>query len=266
MKWLTPTITASGVSVYGFRYYMPETGRWASRDPIEENGGLNLYGFVGNRPTGRIDRLGLRWLPEIYHGEDFLHAMGVAVKGQQGAIVHQYSGASGIGKTVRYAPPVIRRSEATGCFCIEDDTAIYDVRWEYWGLKPGVPKVPNQFTVVPSGMVITQAIADFGTWHEHTEIRLLKQLYEATVAVAESRAKSYYCNSGVAHLSSAQSLADIVQWERAVETYRAEAKRGSSFDDVFQLDGVFNLVPRNPKEEFNLDDFDETYNPNIWWN
>jgi len=33
---------------YGFRYYVPETGRWLNRDPIEETGGLNLYGFVGN--------------------------------------------------------------------------------------------------------------------------------------------------------------------------------------------------------------------------
>ncbi len=40
--------TASGVTVYGFRYYNPETGRWPNRDPIGEAGGLNLYGFVGN--------------------------------------------------------------------------------------------------------------------------------------------------------------------------------------------------------------------------
>ncbi len=56
-----PTVTelASGVSVYGFRYYMPETGRWLSRDPIEEEGGMNLYGFVGNDGVNKIDLLGL---------------------------------------------------------------------------------------------------------------------------------------------------------------------------------------------------------------
>jgi integrase/recombinase XerD len=31
---------------YGYRYYNPTTGRWPSRDPIGEEGGLNLYGFV----------------------------------------------------------------------------------------------------------------------------------------------------------------------------------------------------------------------------
>ncbi|MBC8009214.1 MAG: hypothetical protein H7067_03860, partial [Burkholderiales bacterium] len=44
---------------YGFRYYNPSTGRWLSRDPIEERGGLNLYGMVGNNPIGWIDILGL---------------------------------------------------------------------------------------------------------------------------------------------------------------------------------------------------------------
>jgi RHS repeat-associated protein len=40
----------TGLVYYGFRYYSPVTGRWLSRDPIEEQGGENLYGFVGNAP------------------------------------------------------------------------------------------------------------------------------------------------------------------------------------------------------------------------
>ncbi|MCH7229120.1 hypothetical protein MLD59_23495 [Verrucomicrobiaceae bacterium E54] len=35
------------------------TGRWPSRDPIEEEGGVNLYGFAGNRSVDSIDYLGL---------------------------------------------------------------------------------------------------------------------------------------------------------------------------------------------------------------
>ena len=46
------------VSYYGYRYYDPETGRWPSRDPIEEEGGINLYGFVGNDGVNRWDYLG----------------------------------------------------------------------------------------------------------------------------------------------------------------------------------------------------------------
>ena len=44
---------------YGYRHYDPVTGRWPSRDPIEENGGVNLFGFVGNDVVGRIDALGM---------------------------------------------------------------------------------------------------------------------------------------------------------------------------------------------------------------
>ena len=51
----------TGLVYYGFRYYDPELGRWLSRDPLEEEGGLNLYGFVGNEPIGRWDALGLEW-------------------------------------------------------------------------------------------------------------------------------------------------------------------------------------------------------------
>jgi RHS repeat-associated protein len=47
------------VADYGYRYYDPLTGRWPSRDPIEERGGVNLYGFVGNDGVNRWDVLGL---------------------------------------------------------------------------------------------------------------------------------------------------------------------------------------------------------------
>ncbi len=49
---------ASGMYYYGYRYYEPGTGRWPSRDPIEERGGVNLYAFVRNDPMGKWDFLG----------------------------------------------------------------------------------------------------------------------------------------------------------------------------------------------------------------
>jgi uncharacterized protein RhaS with RHS repeats len=53
------------IAYYGFRYYDPVTGRWLSRDPIGENGGLNLYGMVGNDPISRWDYLGLDWCEDV---------------------------------------------------------------------------------------------------------------------------------------------------------------------------------------------------------
>ena len=53
----------TGVIYYGYRYYDPVTGRCPSRDPIEEDGGINLYEFVNNDGVNRMDRLGL--IPNI---------------------------------------------------------------------------------------------------------------------------------------------------------------------------------------------------------
>jgi RHS repeat-associated protein len=44
---------------YGYRYYNPQLGRWPSRDPIEEEGGINLYEHVNNRAINSWDGLGL---------------------------------------------------------------------------------------------------------------------------------------------------------------------------------------------------------------
>jgi len=49
----------SGLGYWGYRYYTPRLGRWMSRDPKGEVGGLNLYAYVNNRATDSYDRLGL---------------------------------------------------------------------------------------------------------------------------------------------------------------------------------------------------------------
>ncbi|MBR5621764.1 MAG: RHS repeat-associated core domain-containing protein, partial [Opitutales bacterium] len=43
---------------YNYRHYSPSLGRFLSRDPIEEQGGLNLYAFVGNNGVCYFDLLG----------------------------------------------------------------------------------------------------------------------------------------------------------------------------------------------------------------
>jgi hypothetical protein len=58
------------VTYYGYRYYDPTTGRWPSRDPIEEKGGMNLYGFVGNSGVNWWDYMGLEALDPKYSHPD----------------------------------------------------------------------------------------------------------------------------------------------------------------------------------------------------
>lgn len=43
----------------GYRYYSSGSGRWLSRDPVGEKGGLNLHSFLNNSPIASVDYLGL---------------------------------------------------------------------------------------------------------------------------------------------------------------------------------------------------------------
>ncbi|MEW6296044.1 MAG: RHS repeat-associated core domain-containing protein [Candidatus Diapherotrites archaeon] len=68
----------TGLSYYGYRFYVPALGRWLTRDPIGERGGINLYGFVGNDPINLIDPYGLvppckgTWVPVAWDA-DYSH-------------------------------------------------------------------------------------------------------------------------------------------------------------------------------------------------
>lgn len=58
---------------YGYRYYDPNLGRWLNRDPIQENGSLNIYLFSENSPIFLYDYLGLKIYtsPEQLLGDGF---------------------------------------------------------------------------------------------------------------------------------------------------------------------------------------------------
>ena len=79
----------TGWYYYGYRYYGPQTGRWPSRDPINERGGINLYGFVGNDGVNRLDYLGLvehhviNWDYERLKNHLLVLAAGVDLKNDQ---------------------------------------------------------------------------------------------------------------------------------------------------------------------------------------
>jgi len=58
----------SGLHLAMYRAYDANLGRWLSRDPIAESGGVNLYGYVKNNPTTLVDLFGLRILPTKFIG------------------------------------------------------------------------------------------------------------------------------------------------------------------------------------------------------
>ncbi len=48
----------SGLLAFKYRHFSTRLGRWLNRDPLAEEGGLNLYGFVDNNPISSFDKLG----------------------------------------------------------------------------------------------------------------------------------------------------------------------------------------------------------------
>jgi RHS repeat-associated protein len=55
----------SGIYYYLYRFYDPSLQRWMNRDPIKEEGGINLYGFVLNSPVDFYDADGLSIFRDI---------------------------------------------------------------------------------------------------------------------------------------------------------------------------------------------------------
>jgi len=55
----------TGCYYYGYRYLRTKHGRWLSKDPIGERGGLNSYAYVTNGPPNQYDLLGLTSYPRI---------------------------------------------------------------------------------------------------------------------------------------------------------------------------------------------------------
>lgn len=48
-----------GLNFHRARYYMPEIGRWTTKDPIGFGDGLNIYEYVGSNPINFVDPSGL---------------------------------------------------------------------------------------------------------------------------------------------------------------------------------------------------------------
>jgi RHS repeat-associated protein len=68
-----------GLYLTKYRAYDAGVGRWLSRDPIGERGGLNLYGYVGNNPINFRDPLGL----DAAAAAEALGGLGTAEEGEE---------------------------------------------------------------------------------------------------------------------------------------------------------------------------------------
>jgi RHS repeat-associated protein len=58
IRFATKMQDGNDLYYYGYRFYDPMTGRWINRDPMEEEGGVNLYAMMGNDGVNYWDYLG----------------------------------------------------------------------------------------------------------------------------------------------------------------------------------------------------------------
>ena len=130
-----PIEKVTGLLYYGYRYYDPITGRWPSRDPIEERGGVNLYAFVGNDGVNWSDKLGLLTLPPkecnmvIYAGHSDEVKIRIAREERSGDKCEYRNGvhcdANISGRPV-YSTPENRKIGVAGKTAFPDDPLIED--------------------------------------------------------------------------------------------------------------------------------------------
>ncbi len=106
-------------------FYNPSTGRWLNRDPIEENGGINLYCFVQNNSIDEIDPIGLAgsaggWLnSEIVNAINTARLQGMYRK--ESSKTFKAAGRAEIG--FKYGVIAIRASATASDACV--DASIY---------------------------------------------------------------------------------------------------------------------------------------------
>lgn len=87
--------TETGWDNYGYRYYLPELGRWPSRDPIGEIAGLNLYEMVSNNTLIYIDKFG----NEKITLDEMLRDLGINKNGPRADRIKR-QGCSGIARSI----------------------------------------------------------------------------------------------------------------------------------------------------------------------
>ena len=87
----------TGMVGYQRRFYRPDLGRWLNRDPIEEEGGENLYAFCGNAPILYVDILGESFL-DVFN--DVVSLVGSALTVVGSAAILTAGSVTGVGIAV----------------------------------------------------------------------------------------------------------------------------------------------------------------------
>jgi len=226
---------------WGKRYYHPDDGRWLSRDQIGEAGGINLFAFTQNNPISRLDSIGHTWKAGR-KGNDYFRKYNdqPIARDENGTWLPPMTKYKGGGtypsSTYKVIDPIYEERSPL-CWCVKEETGIADMHYEWWGVRAGTPS-----DVMLQSIKMPEVTAAFGTWHEETEVGLLKKLYGNTLEIAENRAKEKSCSGRLAPLTR-KDLVEYVKWDKAKQTYEALLNVGGS--DAAPFDVKFSITIRD---------------------
>ncbi|MGN0845531.1 MAG: RHS repeat domain-containing protein, partial [Kiritimatiellia bacterium] len=113
---------------YGYRFYHPALMCWLTRDPLEEDGGINLYAFCSNRTQLDLDALGLSAFVFVYDSSDPMFR--TWAEDSRGRIIANNSSRYG-NAHIRYNPrkDTIHMVPVTGKASIHSLTKIKDIKY-----------------------------------------------------------------------------------------------------------------------------------------
>lgn len=124
---------------YNFRHYNPTDGRWVSRDPIREKGGINLYGMLMNNLVNTYDRKGLvSWNPLSWNWSEIGSDILEIIDDSANAVV------SGVTCAVKYTYEFTIYMPVSYFFGRNMGEFWWATLWTPWGSGPTGGFMPNQ--------------------------------------------------------------------------------------------------------------------------
>ena len=160
----------SGLYYFGRRFYAPRIARWLSRDPIEEDGGLNLYAYCGNNAVNGIDILGL----VEYRGRSKENGFCYDFKVNKCEVAIIY------GHGHESKPHKIT---------FEDESSSSAYFWGCW------PDTTN--SAIPAGSRLVDEVGPHCTFYDNAVFEQLKTLREEAIQRAREICETRCCKNGV---------------------------------------------------------------------
>jgi len=144
---------------YKYRHYKADIGRWLGRDPIEEDGGYNLYGFVENEPISKFDEYGQK--PKLKYTDVTSKAVGADYCGKfDWTVQWSLTGATKSGlivQTVERKGDIVCCTKGTSLFNIPEKYT------EYWKVTVSVKGVVSLTPITTDTWALQVRFSDYKT-------------------------------------------------------------------------------------------------------